>query len=59
MRAVTVSVQDAGTYKIEAMVNGDVVTGKTAKVPAGGTIQFDGVTMNEVGAAFIKVEKTS
>lgn len=58
-RPVTVSVQEAGTYMVEAMVNGESVGSETATVGAGGTIQFENVVMDEIGSAFIKVMKTA
>lgn len=57
-RPVTVSVKDAGTYTIDAMVNGVPVVSHTATVEAGGSIPFGNITMNEIGAAFIRVMKT-
>lgn len=58
-RPVTVTVQDAGTYTVEAMVNGELVGTVTKTVDAGGTIAFDSIVMDEIGSAFIKVEKNS
>lgn len=59
VRPVTVSVQDAGTYTVEAMVNGQSVGSITETVDVGGTIEFGNIEMNEIGSAFIKVSKAS
>lgn len=58
-RPVSVSVKTAGTYTVEAMVDGTTVDSKTAAVAAGEAIEFDSITMDEVGSAFIKVTRIS